>query len=133
MERLYCGTQFKKLICVSSKSFKIIGSINTKGSVNSISLGFSPHTLIIGQTSGYLSVVKINADRLKQESNRQQSASQSAKAAPIEKLKEVRLFDANISKVVRTTRNDLAIGTSKGVYFYTVGQDFSVESVTASN
>ena len=38
--------------------------MNTKGSVNSISLGFQPNTLIVGQTNGYLLFVKINADRL---------------------------------------------------------------------
>ena len=59
---MYCGTQFKKLVCVSGKSFKIIGSIGTKGSVNSISLGFHPNTLIIGQTNGYIGFVKINGD-----------------------------------------------------------------------
>lgn len=63
-ERLYCGTQFKKLICISSKNFKIIGKLDTKGSVNSISLGFHPHTLIIGQTNGNIMFVKINGDLL---------------------------------------------------------------------
>ena len=62
-ERLYCGTQFKKLIAVSSRSFKVIGQVSTQGSVNSISLGFHPNTLILGQTNGYVCFVKINADR----------------------------------------------------------------------
>lgn len=34
-----------------------------------------------------------------------------------EKAKEVKLVDKNISKVVRTTRNDFALGTESGVVF----------------
>lgn len=47
-ERLYVGTQYKKLMVYSSRTFKLIGQISTKGSVNCISLGFHPNTLIIG-------------------------------------------------------------------------------------
>jgi len=39
------------------------------------------------------------------------------------------LLEANVSKVLRTTRNDIAIGSSKGVFFAKVNQDFSVELV----
>ena len=129
-ERLYCGTQFKKVVCVSSRSFKILGSISTKGSVNSLSLGFHPHTLIVGQTNGHISFLKINGDRLKaaEEAKRQQSAQSAANRPPVlQKLHELKLLDANISKVIRTTRDDLALGTSKGVHFYKVNQDFSME------
>lgn len=45
----------------------------------------------------------------------------------MQKIHEVKLLDANISKVIRTTRNDIAFGTSKGVYFYKVNQDYSLE------
>lgn len=40
----------------------MIGSLGTKGSVNSISLGFHPNTLILGQTNGYITFVKVNGD-----------------------------------------------------------------------
>jgi len=43
------------------------------------------------------------------------------------KIYEVKLLDVNISKVIRTTKNDIAFGTSKGVHFYKVNQDFSLE------
>ena len=91
-----------------------------KGSVNSISLGFTPNTLIIGQTSGFLAIIKINSDRQKPATSKKSPASASPDNQVLVKIKEVRLFDANISKVVRTTRNDIAIGTSKGVFFYRV-------------
>ena len=41
------------------------------------------------------------------------------------------LIDANISKVIRTTRNDYAFGSSKGVHFYKVNQDFSIEPASS--
>jgi hypothetical protein len=44
---------------------------------------------------------------------------------------EVKVVDSNISKVIRTTRNDFALGTSKGVYFFKVYEDFTVEPVTS--
>ena len=34
-----------------------------------------------------------------------------------EKVKEVKVTDKNISKVVRTTRNDFALGTQSGIIF----------------
>ena len=43
------------------------------------------------------------------------------------KIHEVKLFDINISKVLRTTRDDLGLGTAKGVHFFKVNPDFSVE------
>jgi hypothetical protein len=61
--RLYCGTQFKKLLCISSTTFELLGQINMQGSVNSISLGLQPDTIIAGQTNGYISVVKIGSER----------------------------------------------------------------------
>jgi len=45
----------------------------------------------------------------------------------LSKIYEVKLVDVNISKVIRTTKNDVAFGTSKGVHFYKVNQDFSLE------
>ena len=44
------------------------------------------------------------------------------------KLKEFKLFDANISKVVRTTRNDFVFGTSDGVQFFRLNQNHEFES-----
>ena len=38
-------------------------------------------------------------------------------------MKDVKLFDANISKVVRTTRNDFAFGTSRGVFFFRMNEN----------
>ena len=131
-ERLYCGTQHKKLVCISSRNFKILGQINTKGSVNSISLGFAPNTLIIGQTGGEIAIVKINGDR--EDAGRKSqtaAATTTVNKNVLEKIKEVRLFDANISKVVRTTRNDIAIGTSKGIFFYRVNEEGSLEPAYA--
>ena len=108
-------------------TFKIIGQINTKGGINSISLGFHPNTLILGQTGGNISFIKINADRDQVESKRNSQVSSQSKPSCLQKIHEVKLLDANISKVIRTTRNDIAFGTSKGVYFYKVNQDYSLE------
>ena len=87
--------------------------------MNSISLGFAPNTLIIGQTGGNIAIVKINGDRDSGGRKGSAAAAQTNPAA-LEKIKELKLFEANISKVVRTTRNDIAIGTSKGIFFYRV-------------
>ena len=47
--------------------------------------------------------------------NKSSSSNFSTHPSPLQKLKEFKIFDANISKVVRTTRNDFAFGTSNGV------------------
>ena len=39
-------------------------------------------------------------------------------------------MDTNISKVIRTTRNDFAFGTSKGVHFFKVHPDLSMTPTT---
>lgn len=75
----------------------------TASSVNSMSIGESTDVLLVGQSSGYLSVFKIGP--------------YSQKDFVFEKMKEVRLLDKNISKVVRTTRNDFALGTESCVVF----------------
>ena len=46
--RFYVGSQFKKLLCVSSNNFELLATMPTQGSVNSLSLGFSPNILICG-------------------------------------------------------------------------------------
>ena len=50
----------------------------------------------------------------------------SSKSFVFEKLKEEKLIDKNISKVVRTTRNDFALGTESGVYFCTFKDSFKL-------
>ena len=55
--------------------------------------------------------------------NASHSSNFSTHPGPLQKMKEVKLFDANISKVVRTTRNDFAFGTSRGVYFFRMNEN----------
>ena len=99
---------------------KIIGSVNVKGSVNSISLGFHPNTLILGQTNGHITFIKINADLEKSVEAKRNSQASASRPPCLLKIHEVKLFDVNISKVIRTTRDDLCLGTSKGVHFYKI-------------
>lgn len=78
--------------------------IETASSVNTFSLGDSPEILVAGQSSGHVTVFKIGA-------------LQSNNQVVFEKVKEVKVTDKNISKVVRTTRNDFALGTQSGIIF----------------
>ena len=94
--------------------------------MNSLSLGLEPNTLIVGQTNGHVMFVKINADRVSTDQPKQASSSASRPPA-LQKIHEVKLFDFNIAKVIRTTRNDIALGTSQGVHFFKVNNDYSVE------
>lgn len=75
----------------------------TVSSVNSMSLGDSTDVLVAGQSGGHVSVFKISAF--------------AKEGFVFEKVKEVKLTDKSISKVVRTTRNDFALGTESGVIF----------------
>lgn len=75
--------------------------------MNSLSLGDNSDTLVAGQSSGHISVFKIGPNNA------------SAKDFIFEKVKEVKILEKNISKVVRTTRNDFALGTESGVVFCT--------------
>jgi len=56
--------------------------------------------LIVGQTSGVLTVIKI-AD------------------AMMQKLADYQVTESKINKVVQTSRKDYAVGTSKGLVFVT--------------
>lgn len=60
-------------------------------------------TLVAGQSSGHISVFRIGP--------------YVKEGHTFEKSKEIKLLDKNISKVVRTTRNDFALGTEKGIHF----------------
>lgn len=57
-----------------------------------------------GQVSGYITVFKIGP---LQENNQ----------LIFEKVKETKVSEKNIIKVVRTTRNDFAVGTNSGIIF----------------
>ena len=59
--------------------------------------------------------------------NRSASSNFSTHPSPLMKLKEFKLFDANISKVVRTTRNDFVFGTSDGVQFFKLNNNHEFE------
>ncbi len=59
--------------------------------------------MVAGQSGGHISVFKIGP--------------YSRESFIFEKVKEVKITDRNISKVVRTTRNDFALGTESGVIF----------------
>ena len=63
--------------------------------------------MIVGQTAGYISVVRFTI--VENLANKTQPV--------LTKLKDYQVCDKNISKVVRTTRNDLAVGTSNGMMF----------------
>lgn len=69
--------------------------IQTSGSVNSLSLGNSAEILVAGQSNGKLSVIRIG----------------SQERFNFQKVNEAAITDKNIAKVVRTTRDDFAIGT----------------------
>ena len=106
----------------------MIGQISTQGSINAISQGFHPNTLILGQTNGYICFAKINGDRTGGAAGKKkQSTSSGGLPSALQKIMEIKILDCNISKVIRTTRNDVALGTSKGVHFYKVNQDYSME------
>jgi hypothetical protein len=44
----------------------------------------------------------------------------------LEKVSEVKVCDKNIAKVVRTTRNDFALGTQTGVLFAIMRSDYNI-------
>ena len=77
--------------------------IETASSINTFSLGDSPEILVAGQSSGHVTVFKIGGLINSQ--------------FVFEKVKEVKVTDKSISKVVRTTRNDFALGTQSGIIF----------------
>ena len=80
---------------MESSTFEMLGLVETAAAVNSLSFGESSGILVAGQTGGFLSVFKIG----------------SVEAFVLEKVGEVKVCDKNIAKVVRTTRNDFALGT----------------------
>jgi hypothetical protein len=82
----------------------VIGSIETASSVNTLSLADTNEVLVAGQVSGYITVFKIGP---LQENNQ----------LIFEKVKETKVSEKNIIKVVRTTRNDFAVGTNSGIIF----------------
>lgn len=82
----------------------MIGSIETASSVNTLSLADTNEVLVAGQVSGYITVFKIGP---LQENNQ----------LIFEKVKETKVSEKNIIKVVRTTRNDFAVGTNSGIIF----------------
>jgi len=43
------------------------------------------------------------------------------------KVGEVKVCDRNIAKVVRTTRDDLALGTQSGILFATMRHDYTIK------
>ena len=88
----------------------MLGLVETAAAVNSLSLGESPGILVAGQTSGFLSVFKIGTD----------------KDFLLDKVGEVKVCDKNIAKVVRTTRNDFALGTQTGVLFAVMRTDYNI-------
>lgn len=106
------------------KQFRIISAVETRGSVNSISLTFIPDVIIVVQTGGNVLLAKINGDRAH---DSQQKQGGGMPQEPLVKLYETRISEANISKVVRTTRDDFAFATSKGVLFFRLNKDMTLE------
>jgi len=77
---------------------QMIQALETASSVNTLSLGDSPEILVAGQSTGHVAVFKIGS-------------LQNGGSLVFEKVKEIKVTDKNISKIVRTTRNDFALGT----------------------
>ena len=98
---LYLGTQYKQVYAVNSQTHEVITIKETASSVNSLSVGDTVDVLLAGQSGGHISVFKIG------------DLAQQA----FEKVKEVKVTNRNISKIVRTSRNDFALGTESGVLF----------------
>ena len=82
----------------------MMGSIETASSVNTLSLADTNEVLVAGQVSGFITVFKIGP---LQDNNQ----------LTFEKVKETKVSEKNIIKVVRTTRNDFAVGTNSGIIF----------------
>lgn len=99
---IYCGSQFKKVYAVSAQSFDVLGSMDMEGSVNSLSLGAANNMLLCGETAGLVAILEIGTGNSRQ---------------TMRKISEYKVTDKNISKVVRTTRNDFVLGTSAGLVF----------------
>ena len=59
--------------------------------------------------------------------NKSHSSNFSTHPGPLQKLRELKIFEANISKVVRTTRNDFVFGTSNGIYFFKMKDQYNME------
>jgi hypothetical protein len=104
---IYCGSQYKKVFCVSGKTFDVVGMIETEGSVNSLSLGAASNMLLCGETAGLVAILEIGGNS----------------KYPMRKVSEYKVTDKNISKVVRTTRNDFVLGTSNGIVFAQLVKD----------
>lgn len=64
--------------------------------------------LLCGETNGLIAIIEIGTANSKQ---------------PMRKISEQRVTDKNISKVVRTTRNDFVLGTSSGIVFAQLVKD----------
>ena len=75
----------------------------TPAAVNTLSLGDSAETLVVGMAGGNIACFKISG--------------YSKSKFVFEKTSEKQLLKKNISKVVRTTRNDFAVGTDSGIHF----------------
>jgi len=90
------------VFAVSAQSFDIIASVDTEGSVNSLSLGAASNMLLCGETAGLVAILEIGTGNSKH---------------PMRKVSEYKVTEKNISKVVRTTRNDFVLGTSSGIVF----------------
>lgn len=73
----------------------------TASSVNSLSVGDQVDVLLVAQSGGHITVFKIG----------------DSEHFVFEKVKENKVTAKNISKIVRTTRNDFALGTESGVLF----------------
>lgn len=107
---VYCGSQFKRVYAVSTTTFDIISSQDVQGSVNSFSLGANKNMLVCGQTSGVVAIFDIGRDK-------------KSGQHILRKKSEYKVCEKNISKVVRTTRNDFALGTSAGMVFCKLAKD----------
>ena len=60
---IYCGSQFKAVYALSATTFEVLGSVQTEGSVNSLSLGNNSGMLIAGQTAGVVAIFEIGKSK----------------------------------------------------------------------
>ena len=88
---------------MDATSLQILACKDTQSSVNSLSVGETPNVLVAGQSGGHVAVFKVG--------------SAAADKFSLDLVKEARPTTKNISKVIRTTRNDFALGTESGVVF----------------
>ena len=61
--KVYCGTSYKELVCLSLSTFEILASIELKATANSIANGLREGTIIIGQNNGWLTTVLIDKEK----------------------------------------------------------------------